>query len=77
MTWTVTFAQTTDKPGVGTLTANYDDGVGITCHWSDRVDTNSDFGAFIARCQETLAKTTADSANILAIVAKIEGVLNK
>lgn len=77
MAWTVTFAQTTDKPGVGTLTANYDDGAGITCTWSDRVDTNSDFGAFVSRCQEVLAKTTEQNASMLSIVAKIEGALNK
>lgn len=76
MTWTVTFRQDTEAKGVGTLTANYDDGAGITCMHSDRCDTNADFGAFIERCEATLAKATADRSDMLAVAAKIATVLN-
>lgn len=76
MTWTVTFRQDTETKGVGTLTAVFDDGLGMTCTHSERCDTNGDFGGFISACNTTLAKTQAGRTEMQAVAMKIEAVLN-
>jgi len=74
--WTVSFRQDTELKGVGSLTASYDDTLGITCAHTARVDTNSDFGAFVQACRDVLAKTTLQRSELLAVAAKVELVLN-
>jgi len=74
--WIVSFLQDTELKGVGSLTANYDDKLGITCAHTERVDTNSDFGAFVQASRDVLAKTTLQRSELLAVAAKVELVLN-
>jgi hypothetical protein len=73
--WTVSFRQDTEAKGVGTLTAMFDDGT-VTATHSARVDTNSDFGGFVAGCEAVLSKTRDQRTEMQAVAAKIEAVLN-
>jgi len=74
--WIVLFMQDTEVKGVGSLTARYDNAIGITCAHTARVDTNSDFGAFVQACRDKLAKATLERSELLVIAAKVELVLN-
>jgi len=74
--WIVSFRQDTEVKGVGSLTAHYDDTLGITCAHTARVDTNSDFGAFVQACRDVLAKTALQQNELLAVAAKVERALN-
>ena len=77
MTWKVTFTQNTAVKGLGTLSAAYDDGAGLTCsHVQPRIDSASDFGSFIDACRATLAAAQAERTELAAIAAKVEVVLN-
>lgn len=76
MAWVVTFKQDTEAKGVGTLTANFDNGAGIFCTHSERCDTNGDFGAFIEKCNTILDKVTLERSDMISVAAKIEAALN-
>jgi len=76
VTWTVNYTQDTDKPGVGTLVATFDDGAGLTASYGDRVDTTSDFGGFIQKAKDTLAAKQKMMGDMAAIRTKIEAALN-
>lgn len=75
MTWTVSFTQDTEVKGLGTLRASYDNGT-VQASYSERTDTNGDFGAFVAACEAALLKVQGNRTDMAAISAKIELVLN-
>ena len=76
MTWAVSFVQDTEVKGLGTLLAYYDNGT-VQASYSERTDTNGDFGAFVAACNAALLKAQGSRTDMAVISAKIEAVLNK
>lgn len=78
MTWTVTYVQDTEEPGVGTATASTVTASNQAVQVSRRLNTNdgADIDKFLAECteaQQIADKYAADSA---AVIAKVEAVLN-
>ena len=76
MTWAVSFTQDTEVKGLGTLRASYDNGT-VQASYSERTNTNGDFGAFVAACNAALLKAQGSRTDMAVISAKIEAVLNK
>ena len=76
MTWAVSFIQDTEVKGLGTLRASFDNGT-VQASYSERTDTNGDFGAFVAACNAALLKAQGSRTDMAVISAKIEAVLNK
>jgi len=76
MTWAVSFIQDTEVKGLGTLRASFDNGT-VQASYSERTDTNGDFGAFVAACNASLLKVQGNRTDMAVISAKIEAVLNK
>ena len=75
MRWAVSFVQDTEVKGLGTLRASFDNGT-VQASYSERTDTNGDFGAFVAACNAALLKAQSSRSDMTAISAKIELALN-
>jgi len=76
MTWAVSFIQDTEVKGLGTLRASFDNGT-VQASYSERTNTNGDFGAFVTACEAALSKVQESRTDMAVISAKIEAVLNK
>lgn len=79
MTWKIDFRQDTELKGIGTATANYEDAVsGLQYSTTARLDTNNgqSIDAFITQALAGLSKKQTDATEKLAVISKIETVLN-
>jgi len=68
--------QDTEVKGLGTLRASYDNGT-VQATYSERINTNGDFGAFVTTCKLALLEKQESRTDMAVISAKIEAALNK